>query len=58
MDWATVSAAWRQAYERAFADAKALPLLIRLTPVTVFYVVYSSSVKTRKGVERALAQRT
>ena len=40
MDWATVSAAWRQAYERAFADAKRLPLLIRLTPMTLFSVAY------------------
>jgi hypothetical protein len=40
MDRETGSAAWRQAYERAFADAKRLPLVLRLTPATLFYVAF------------------
>jgi hypothetical protein len=32
--------AWRQAYERAFAGAKRLPLVLRLTPAVLFYVAY------------------
>jgi hypothetical protein len=40
MDRERSSAVWGRAYERAFADAKGLPLLVRLTPVTLFYVMY------------------
>lgn len=40
MDREASSVAWRHAYERAFADAKGLPLVLRLTPVTLFYVAY------------------
>jgi hypothetical protein len=40
MDQGTSFAAWRQAYERAFAGAKTLPLVLRLTPAVLFYVVY------------------
>jgi hypothetical protein len=40
MDRGASSAAWARAYERAFAEAKGLPLLVRLSPVTLFYVVY------------------
>ena len=40
MDRETSFAAWRQAYERAFAGAKRLPLVLRLTPAVLFYVAY------------------
>jgi hypothetical protein len=40
MDWATRSRAWTRAYERAFADARRLPVLVRLTPVTFFFIAY------------------
>jgi hypothetical protein len=40
MDWAMRSTAWTRAYERAFADASGLPLLVRLTPVTLFYIAF------------------
>ena len=40
MDRQTSFAAWRQAYERAFAGAKRLPLVLRLTPAVLFYVAY------------------
>jgi hypothetical protein len=39
MDRAKSSAAWRWAYEEALADARKLPILVRLTPATLFYVV-------------------
>jgi hypothetical protein len=38
MDVETSFAAWRKAYERAFAGAKRLPLVLRLTPAVLFYV--------------------
>jgi hypothetical protein len=37
---ATTSEAWTRAYERAFADARRLPFLLRLTPATLFFVAY------------------
>ena len=40
MDRQTSFAAWSQAYERAFAGAKRLPLVLRLTPAVLFYVAY------------------
>jgi hypothetical protein len=40
MDRETSVTAWRQAYERAFAGAKRLPLVLRLTPAVLFYVGY------------------
>jgi hypothetical protein len=35
-----MSEAWTRAYERAFADARRLPFLLRLTPATLFFVAY------------------
>jgi len=40
MDRANSSATRRWAYEEALADASKLPILIRLTPATLLYVVY------------------
>ena len=40
MDRETSFTAWSRAYERAFADAKRLPLVVRLTPVVLLYVAY------------------
>lgn len=40
MERATSSAAWRRAYEAAFADARKLPIVVRLTPLTLLYVMY------------------
>ena len=40
MDRANGSAPLRWAYEEALADASKLPILIRLTPAALFYVVY------------------
>ena len=40
MERARSSAAWRRAYEEAFADARKLPILVRLTPFTLLYVMY------------------
>jgi hypothetical protein len=40
MDREASFTAWRQAYERAFAGAKRLPLAVRLTPVVLLYVAY------------------
>ena len=40
MDRGISFAAWRQAYERAFAGARRLPLVLRLTPAVLFYVAY------------------
>jgi len=40
MDRANGSARWRWAYEEALADASTLPISVRLTPATLFYVVY------------------
>ena len=53
MDRETSSAAWRRAYERAFADAKGLPLLVRLTPVTLFYVAYKQLRYATEGSRNA-----
>ncbi|MDP9234088.1 MAG: hypothetical protein M3P01_05995 [Actinomycetota bacterium] len=57
MDRETSSAAWRRAYERAFADAKRLPLLVRLTPVTLFYVVYKQLRYTPEEFRKAKTER-
>jgi hypothetical protein len=35
-----MTAAWTRAYGRAFADAKALPIFVRLTPMPAFFVPY------------------
>ncbi|HEX2423103.1 MAG TPA: hypothetical protein VHN56_08160 [Actinomycetota bacterium] len=40
MERATSSSAWKRAYELAFADARKLPILVRLTPLTLPYVTY------------------
>ena len=40
MDRETGFTGWRQAYARAFAGAKRLPLVLRLTPAVLFYVAY------------------
>jgi hypothetical protein len=40
MDRETGVTAWRRAYERAFAGAKRLPVVVRLTPAALFYVAY------------------
>jgi len=40
MDRGTSDTAWRQAYERAFAGARRLPLVARLTPIVLLYVAY------------------
>jgi hypothetical protein len=55
MGRANGSAPWRWAYEEALADASKLPILVRLTPATLFYVVYkqlrylSAASKRRKS---------
>jgi hypothetical protein len=53
MERETSFAAWRQAYERAFARAKRLPLALRLTPVTLFYVAYKQLRYTPEEARRA-----
>jgi hypothetical protein len=45
--------AWRQAYERAFAGAKRLPLVLRLTPAVLFYVAYKQLRYTPEEARRA-----
>ena len=45
--------AWRQAYERAFAGAKRLPLVVRLTPVVLLYVAYKQLRYTPEEVRKA-----
>jgi hypothetical protein len=53
MDRERSSAVWGRAYERAFADAKGLPLLVRLTPVTLFYVAYKQLRYATEGSRNA-----
>ena len=53
MDRETSFAAWRQAYERAFAGAKRLPLVLRLTPVVLFYVAYKQLRYTPEEARKA-----
>ena len=53
MERETSFAAWRQAYERAFAGAKRLPLALRLTPVTLFYVAYKQLRYTPEEARKA-----
>jgi len=49
----TSFAAWRQAYERAFAGAERLPLVLRLTPAVLLYVVYKLIRYTPDEVRKA-----
>ncbi len=53
MDRETSFTAWRRAYERAFADAKRLPLVVRLTPVVLLYVAYKQLRYTPEEVRKA-----
>lgn len=53
MDRETSFAAWRQAYERAFAGAKRLPLVLRLIPAVFFYVGYKQLRYTPEEVRKA-----
>ena len=53
MDRESSFAAWRHAYERAFAGAKRLPLLLRLTPAMLFYVAYKQFRYTPEEARKA-----
>ena len=53
MDRETGFTGWRQAYERAFAGAKRLPLVLRLTPAVLFYVAYKQLRYTPEEARRA-----
>ena len=53
MDRGTRFRAWSQAYERAFAGAKRLPLVVRLTPVVLLYVAFKQLRYTPEEVRKA-----
>jgi hypothetical protein len=53
MDREASFTAWRQAYERAFAGAKRLPLVMRLTPVVLLYVAYKQLRYTPEEARKA-----
>ena len=53
MDRETGLIAWRRAYERAFAGAKRLPLVLRLTPAVLFYVAYKQLRYTPEEARKA-----
>lgn len=53
MDRGVSFAAWRQAYERAVAGAKRLPLVLRLTPAVLFYVAYKQLGFTAEEARKA-----
>ena len=53
MDRETSFTAWSRAYERAFADAKRLPLVVRLTPVVLLYVAYKQLRYTPEEARKA-----
>ena len=53
MDRETGFTAWTQAYERAFAGAKRLPLVLLLTPAVLFYVAYKQLRYTPEEARKA-----
>jgi hypothetical protein len=53
MDRETSFGAWRQAYDRVFAGAKRLPLVVRLTPAVLFYVAYKQLRYTPEEARKA-----
>jgi hypothetical protein len=53
MDRETGFTAWRRAFERAIADAKRLPLALRLTPVVLFFVAYKQLRYTPEEARKA-----
>jgi len=53
MDRETGFTGWRQAYARAFAGAKRLPLVLRLTPAVLLYVAYKQLRYTPEEARRA-----
>jgi hypothetical protein len=53
VDRETSFGAWRKAYERAFAGAKRLPLVLRLTPPVLFYVAYKQLRYTPEEARKA-----
>jgi hypothetical protein len=53
MDRETGFTAWRRAYERAFAGAKRIPFVLRLTPAVLFYVAYKQLRHTPEEARKA-----